>query len=210
MGGNARLRWPPPRGLNHLLCSPPSSGGDGKGGLGGEGSLREEGAEAGQTRYPPYPNGATARWPYLAEGPRCGRGNAAGWSSGLPLRFQTWQPDWGVRAWGATKTPSCGGGPEVRSPGSRRPLLTEGHRRPTSGCLRQLPPRLWGSRRDGGCGHPLPTRPAPGFPLGELTGAVSPRKNNNSPRCLDLAAAAAAHTPPQAPPPAPPAPPQLV
>lgn len=77
---------------------------------------REDRADAGLTRYPPYPNGATARWPCLAEDPRCGRGRGAGWSSGPPLHFQPWQPDWGVRAWGAGEDTGLGG-PEMRSPG---------------------------------------------------------------------------------------------
>lgn len=97
--------------------------------------------DAGLTRYPPYPNGATARWLCLAEGPRCGKGRGAGWSSGPPLRFQPWQADWGLRAKRADEDAELGE-PEVRSPGSRRPLLTEGHRRPTAGCLRQLLPQL--------------------------------------------------------------------
>lgn len=72
--------------------------------------MREDRADAGLTRYPPYPNEATVRWPCLAEDPRCGRGRGAGWSSGPPLHFQPWQPDWGVRAWGAAKTVGWVGG----------------------------------------------------------------------------------------------------
>ena len=59
-------------------------------------SVQEEGEDALPTRYPPYPNGATARWLCLAEGPQCDRGRGAGWSSGPPLRFQSWQPVWGA------------------------------------------------------------------------------------------------------------------
>lgn len=92
-------------------------------------------------RYPPDPNGATARWPCPAEGPRCGSGRGAGWSSGPPLRVQPWLADWGARIRGGDEDASLGE-PEVRSPGSQRPHLTEGHRRPTAGCLRQLLPQL--------------------------------------------------------------------
>lgn len=109
--------------------------GTGKGGLRVWEDRREE-MDAGLTRYPPYPNGATARWPYLAEGPRCGRGRGAGWSSSPLLRFQPWQSAWGVRVAGANEDTDLGG-PEVLSPGCRRPFLTEGHQRPTAGCLRR-------------------------------------------------------------------------
>lgn len=90
--------------------------------------------DAGLTGYSPYPNGATARWPCLAEGPRCDKGRGAGWSSGPPLRFQPWQPDWGVRAGGggAKKTPSWQG-LRCAHQGPDAPLLTKGRRRPTAG-----------------------------------------------------------------------------
>lgn len=136
-----------------------------------------EGMDAGLTRYPPYPNGATARWPCLAEGPRCGRGRGAGWSSCPLLRFQPWQPDWAVRARGPTKTPIWEGlrcshqGPDAPSS--------------VKGIRDQLQDVGAGSRRTGICGRPHPTRPAPGLSLGEYTEAVPPRENN-SPRCLGL------------------------
>lgn len=76
---------------------------------GGGGGVLEERADARLSRYPPYPNGATARWPCLAEGLQCGRGRGAGWSLGPRLRFQPWQTDRGMRARELMKTPSCGG-----------------------------------------------------------------------------------------------------
>lgn len=100
VGGNARLRWPPPCGLSHLLCNLPSN----EWGQERAACVREEGADAGLTRYPPYPNGATVRWPCLAEGPRCGREHGAGWSSSPPLHFQPWQPDWVCGPGGPAKT----------------------------------------------------------------------------------------------------------
>lgn len=97
----------------------------GKGGLcmGGRAGGQED---ARLNRYPPYPNGATARWPCLAEDHRYGRGRGAGWSSGLPPRFQPWQPDWGVRAWGPAKTLSWGWGLRCAHHGSDAPSSLKG------------------------------------------------------------------------------------
>ena len=75
-------------------------------------------------------------------------------------------------------------GPKGSLPGSRRPLLSEGLRRPTAGCLRQLLQQLWAA------GERRMRPPAPRHTshwvlcLGEGAEAVA-RGENNSPRCLD-------------------------
>lgn len=76
-------------------------------------------------------------------------------------------------------------GPEVSSPGSRRPLLSEGHRRPTAGCLRQLLQQLWeaGERT---MQPPVPPHTSYwSLCLGEQAEAAAPGENN-SPRSLVL------------------------
>ena len=67
-----------------------------------------------------------------------------------------------VREWGSSEDTELEE-LDVCSPGSRRPLLTERHRRPNAGRLYQVLPQLRGNRREGGRGHLIPTRRAPGL-----------------------------------------------
>ena len=118
-------------------------------------------ADARLSRYPPYPNGATARWPCLAEGLQCGRGRGAGWSLGPRLRFQPWQTDWGVRARELTETPSCGGLRGVyQAPDAPSSVKGFGDQ-PQDVCASSCSSS--GQQERGGCGRPPLGTPATGF-----------------------------------------------
>lgn len=152
--------------------------------------------QAGRSPHLPDPTAATARWLCPAEGPRCGRGRGARWSSSPPLFFQPWQADWGARAGDPAKTPRWEvSGTErclqVRSAGSRSPLLKPGHRKPNAaGCWSPFQPQSWGSDGEVGSGRSLPTR------LGSVTGqtddAAVPAARTTVPDVWVPAAAAAA------------------